>query len=83
MSYFTNVGSPSGPILERHGFYAIPILPDPRARSPIGFALATDRDRDGLALWELTIHDFEVPGRWVVVDRQFRPAPCCAACAAP
>ena len=83
MSYFTNVGSPSGPILERHGFYAIPILPDPHARSPIGFAPATGRDRDGRALWRLTIQDLEVLGRWVVVDRQVRPAPCCAAGAAP
>jgi hypothetical protein len=37
----------------------------------------TDRDAagglGGVALWRLTVHGVEVPGRWVVCDREFWP----------
>jgi hypothetical protein len=42
---------------------------------PIGTALAAGRDAAGRALWTLNVHDAELPGRWLVVDREFRPAP--------
>jgi hypothetical protein len=41
---------------------------------PIGMAGEVGRTADGLALWKLTVHGFELPGRWVIVDREFRPA---------
>ena len=28
----------------------------------------------GRAIWELTLHGIDVPGRWIVVDRQIRMA---------
>ncbi len=74
-SYFTNVGKESGPILGRDGYYAIGVLRDRDDRVPIGIALSTDRDHDGRALWTLSVYDFDVPGHWVVIDREFRPAP--------
>jgi hypothetical protein len=27
---------------------------------------------DGPAVWRLTVHGADVPGRWVIVDREFR-----------
>jgi hypothetical protein len=28
---------------------------------------------DGLAFWKLTVHGAEIPRRWVIGDREFRP----------
>jgi hypothetical protein len=41
---------------------------------PIGVAISVGRDAAGCALWELVVHDAVVPGRWVVIDREFHPA---------
>ncbi len=73
-TYFANVGPPSGPILGRHGYHAIGVLRDCHDRRPIGMALSIEQDLDGRALWELSVYEFDVPGRWIVVDREFRPA---------
>jgi hypothetical protein len=32
------------------------------------------RDPAGLAVWRLTVNGDDVPRRWVIVDREFRPA---------
>ena len=32
-------------------------------------------DENGLAVWTLRIGKEEIPGRWVIVDREFRRAP--------
>jgi hypothetical protein len=42
----------------------------------IGVAISVGRDDAGRTLWELVVHDAIVPGRWVVVDREFHPARC-------
>ena len=41
---------------------------------PIGMALCVGRDDVGRALWTLSIDGEDLPGRWVVVDREFQPA---------
>jgi hypothetical protein len=41
---------------------------------PIGIATVVGWDEDGVALWKLTVRGAEVPGLWVVVDRESRPA---------
>jgi hypothetical protein len=41
---------------------------------PSGEATCRTWDDQGLAVWTLRIHDQEVPGRWVIVDREFRLA---------
>jgi hypothetical protein len=41
---------------------------------PIGMAPGARWRDDGAALWRLTVHGAEVPGLWVVIDREFRPA---------
>jgi hypothetical protein len=37
--------------------------------------LANGRADAEVEVWELTVGGFDLPGRWVVVDREFRPAP--------
>ena len=40
---------------------------------PIGMAKCIGWDPDGLAVWRLTVEGDDVPGRWIIVDREFRP----------
>jgi hypothetical protein len=74
MAYYTNLGPLSGPLLASAGYFAIGVVSAPQTRTPIGTALVTGQDRDGRALWRLAIDNVELPGLWIVVDRQFRPA---------
>jgi hypothetical protein len=74
MSYFATIGPRSGPILGRHRLVAIGVLQAPDDRARIGLALALGRDDEEVEVWELTVRGLELPGRWVVVDREFRPA---------
>ena len=41
---------------------------------PIGEASCRTHDENGLAVWTLRVGKQEVPGRWVIIDREFRPA---------
>jgi nucleoside-diphosphate-sugar epimerase len=41
-----------------------------RSRGTIGAALCVGRDAAGVALWELAVGKVEVPGPWVVIDRE-------------
>jgi hypothetical protein len=74
MAYHTNVGPISGPLHNKHRYIAIGVFQAREIRSPIGLAMADGQGQDGLILWRLTINEAELPGRWVVVDRGFRPA---------
>jgi hypothetical protein len=40
----------------------------------IGLAICRGWGMDGLAVWTLWIWGRAIPGRWVVIDRQFRAA---------
>jgi hypothetical protein len=46
----------------------------PQAHTPIGTALVAGQDQNGLAPWRLTIDTIELPGLYLVIDREFRPA---------
>jgi hypothetical protein len=79
--YFTNVGPDRGPVLKDTvpgakdtvpG--AIDVLEALDKPVPIGRALCTGRDATGIAVWRLVVHNATVPGRWIVVDREFQPA---------
>jgi hypothetical protein len=72
--YFTNVGPDRGPLLSGTVPGAIGVLEDLDQPMPIGMALRVGRDDTGRALWTLSIDDEDLPGRWVVVDREFQPA---------
>lgn len=41
---------------------------------PIGEASCRTRDENRLAVWTLRIDKVETPGRWIIVDREFRSA---------
>ena len=75
MAYYTNAGPLSGPLPHRAGYFAIGVFQDRASRTPIGVALVMGEDQDGVALWRLTIDEFELPGLYVAVDREFRPVP--------
>jgi hypothetical protein len=51
---------------------SIGVLENPKQCKPSGEATCRTWDDEGLAVWTLRIHGQEVPGRWVIVDRQFR-----------
>jgi hypothetical protein len=52
---------------------SIGVLEAPDHAMPIGMANRTGWNPDGLAVWRLTVHGAEVPGRWVIIDRVFQP----------
>src|SRR5262245_57970924 len=62
MSYFTNAGPQSGPILGRHGHDAVAILQAPDDPTPIGTAVRAGSTEGGIALWTLTVGDAVLPG---------------------
>ena len=74
MRYFTNVGQDRGPLLHGTVPGAIGVIEDPDKPMPIGMALRVGRDDAGRALWTLSIDGEDLPGRWVVIDREFHPA---------
>ncbi len=74
MTYYTNVGPLSGPLLSRAGYCGIGVFPARENHTPIGVAVIVGPDEDGRSLWRLTIDHVELPGLFVVIDREFRPA---------
>jgi len=74
MAYFASIGPKSGPILGRHRLLAVAVLLTPGARIPVGVALADGRADDQVETWTLTVQGFELPGKWVVLAREFIPA---------
>jgi hypothetical protein len=40
---------------------------------PIGMAPRIGRTEGGLAVWGLYVDGADVPGRWIIVDREFWP----------
>lgn len=53
---------------------SIGVLEAPDKFMPIGEASCRTHDENGLAVWTLRIGKEEIPGQWVIVDREFRPA---------
>jgi hypothetical protein len=70
--YFAHVNV-AGPV--RYGQLpgSIGVLDSPDRPMPIGMANCTGWDPAGLAVWRLTVDGDDVPGRWVIVDCEFRP----------
>ena len=68
--YFTNVGG-KGPVRDGEYPFAIGVLESREDHMPIGIAYPAGRTEDGLELWRLVVSGAEVPGRFVVIDRQF------------
>src|SRR5262245_43255088 len=68
--YFANL-SGSGAVRNRDVPGAIGVLEALGKPMPIGMASQVGRTEGGSAVWRLTIQGADVPGRWVIIDRQF------------
>jgi hypothetical protein len=74
MGYFTDVGQQAGPFLYRDAIGDIGVQGSrDHPWPPIGMALCTGWGPGGVALWQLTVHGVDVPGRWLVHSREFIP----------
>jgi hypothetical protein len=73
MAYYTDAGPEAGPILWHDDHTVIGVLESPDDPGPIGMAAAVARAEDGVALWKLAVRGAVVPGRWIVVGREFWP----------
>ncbi len=64
------------PLLRRYGDVPglIGVLETLDKFMPIGEAPCVTWNENGLAVWTLRMGKQELPGRWVIVDREFRPA---------
>jgi hypothetical protein len=71
---FANAGPDRGPLYYGILPGAIGVLEALNQSMPVGMATCAGRDAAGLAVWTLNVHDEDVPGRWVVIDREFVPA---------
>ena len=71
-TYFAHINA-AGPI--RYGQIpgSIGVLEALDRFMPIGEAYCVTWDENGLAVWTLRISKEEIPGRWIIVDREFRP----------
>jgi hypothetical protein len=74
MRYHVNVGPERGPIMCHDTPGAIGVMEGPNRKMPVGMAMRTGWDAAGRALWRLVMHGEAVPGCWLVIDREFRPA---------
>ena len=72
MEYFTNA-SGLGPVRYGQLPVSIGVLEALDKPMPIGIATCIGWDRAGLAVWRLTVEGDDVPGRWIIFDREFRP----------
>jgi hypothetical protein len=71
--YYANFGPARGPLIYNDALIAIRVTKR-RGRAMIGMALCVGADGEGRAVWQLSIPRAELPGRWVVIDREFRRA---------
>jgi hypothetical protein len=72
--FYANAGPARGPL--RHGEVpgSIGVLEAPDNPMPVGRALCVGWDSAGRAVGMLTVHGDELPGRWLIIDGEFRPA---------
>jgi hypothetical protein len=70
--YFAHI-SGAGPVRYGQVPGSIGVLDWPDQPMPIGMANGTGWGPAGLAVWRLTVEGANVPGRWMIVDREFRP----------
>jgi hypothetical protein len=70
-AYYASIGPRRGPLIYNEALIALRVTKTWRGRGTIGATLCVGRDETGVALWELSVGKVEVPGRWVVIDREF------------
>ena len=70
--YFAHI-SAAGPVRYGQVPGSIGVLDSPDHPMPIGTAYEAGWTEAAPATWRLTVDDDDVPGRWVIVDRESRP----------
>jgi hypothetical protein len=70
--YYAGLGPGRGTLIYNPALLAIRVTETPLARRAIGAALCVGWSDCGAAVWKLTVQEAAVPGRWIVVDREFR-----------
>jgi hypothetical protein len=71
--YFTDAGPKSGPIFRGDGCAAIDVARDPDDDTPIGTARPVGCTEAGIVIWDTFIMEVVMPGRWIVLGREFVP----------
>jgi hypothetical protein len=66
--------SQRGPVKYDQVPASIGVLEAPDKPMPVGEATCRTWDRNGLAVWTIRVGKEEISGRWVIVDREFKPA---------
>ena len=74
MRYYAHI-SQRGPVKRGMVPGSIGVLEAPDKFMPIGQAHCFRWSDDGLAVWRLTIGGHDLAGEWIIIDREFRPAP--------
>jgi hypothetical protein len=70
--YFAHITA-AGPIRYDQVPESIEVLESPDKPMPIGMAFEAGWTEGRLATWRLTVHGADVTGRWIIIDREFRP----------
>ena len=52
---------------------SVGVLESPDTFMPIGQAHSFRWSDDGLAVWRLNVRGHELPGEFIIIDREFRP----------
>ena len=72
--YFSDVGPRTGPFLRRTvNGKVISVIGSRAPGTSIGRARPCGWDVEVAQLWKLTVNGAELPGRWIVINREFRP----------
>jgi hypothetical protein len=74
MWYYASAGPALGLLMFGIVLNAINVLEAPNDSVPVGTATCDGLDAAGVAVWRLVVRGAELRGRWIVVDREFRPA---------
>jgi hypothetical protein len=69
--YFAHITA-AGPVRSGQFPFAIGVLESPDKPMPIGMAFGVGRTESGLELWQLVVNGADAPGRFVIVNREFR-----------
>src|SRR5262249_40548653 len=72
-AYYASVGPARGPLMWRDAIGAVGVQVEPGNVMPCGMALGKGPDSNGVQTWELFVNGQDLPGRWIVVDREFHP----------
>jgi hypothetical protein len=70
----TDVGARSGPILWRDRLFALAVLEACDNTRPVGVGPVHRTGPDRRGALAISVHDVELPGLRVVINREFRPA---------